>query len=102
MKREILKQYKSLCREITEISNTEWKTELLSQKLEIESFVESIPDSITRRIFRYKYYNGMSWQKIAFCVGGGNSADGVRMIHNRYLQKYEKENQKNGNGKERG
>lgn len=60
------------------------------QKQEIEAFVHSIPDSITRRIFTYRYLDGKvkpSWQWIAFKIGGGNSADSVRMAHSRYLKK---------------
>lgn len=60
------------------------------QKQAIERFIHSIPDSITRRIFTYRYIDGSvrpSWQWIAFKIGGGNSADSVRMTHNRYLKK---------------
>lgn len=68
---------------------------LLIQRLErqkrgIEYFVHNIPDSITRRIFIYRYIDGKvkpSWQWIAFKIGGGNSADSIRMIHSRYLKK---------------
>ncbi len=58
-------------------------------KQEIEDFVQRIPDSITRRIFTYRYINGKdmpSWQYIAFKIGGGNSADGVRKRAQRYLE----------------
>ena len=63
---------------------------LKRQKRRIEDFIDNIPDSETRRIFRYRYIVGKrrwSWQKITFKIGGGNTADGVRMIHNRYLEK---------------
>ena len=63
---------------------------LKRQKRRIEDFIDNIPDSETRRIFRYRYIAGKrrwSWQKIAVKIGGGNTADGVRMIHNRYLGK---------------
>ena len=60
------------------------------QKNKIKSFVDSILDSETRRIFRYRYIDGTvmpSWQWIAFQIGGGNTADGVRMKHKRFLKK---------------
>lgn len=63
---------------------------LKRQKRRIEDFIDNIPDSETRRIFRYRYIVGKrrwSWQKIAVEIGGGNTSDGVRMIHNRYLEK---------------
>lgn len=63
---------------------------LEKQKQDIETFIHNIPDSVTRRIFTYRYMDGKvrpSWQWIAFRIGGGNSADAVRMIHSRYLKK---------------
>lgn len=60
------------------------------QKNKVEDFVHSIADSQTRRIFRMRYIDGEvkpSWKWIAFRIGGGNTADGVRMTHNRYLEK---------------
>lgn len=60
------------------------------QKQTIDEFIANIPDSVTRRIFRYRYIEGKvrpSWQWIAFRIGGGNTADSVRMTHSRYLKK---------------
>ena len=69
----------------------EWAKKLAEQqKQKIELFVATISDSETRRIFRYRYIDGTvmpSWQWIAFKMGGGNSADAVRMTHNRFLKK---------------
>lgn len=62
---------------------------LEKQKKEIEDFVNDIPDSVTRRIFRYRYMDGKvrpNWQWIAVKIGGGNTADGVRKRVERYLQ----------------
>lgn len=60
------------------------------QKRRIERFISSIADSQTRRIFEHKYIKGdycPSWDAVAFAVGGGNTADGVRKIAMRYLKK---------------
>ena len=60
------------------------------QKRRIERFVSSISDSLTRRIFELRYIKGdycPSWNAVAFAVGGGNTADGVRKIATRYLKK---------------
>ena len=65
-------------------------SQLKKKKTEIEEFVDSIDDSFTRRIFEYRYIKGKvmpSWQSVAFKVGGGNTADSVRMIHNRFFYK---------------
>ncbi len=61
---------------------------LETQKEEIEDFVGAIDDGLTRQIFRYRYIDGKkksSWQQIALKLGGVNSADNIRMMHNRYL-----------------
>ena len=71
---------------------------LLIQRLErqkrgIEYFVHNIPDSITRRIFTYRYIDGKvkpSWQWIAFKIGGGNSADAVKKRVYRFLKAIDK------------
>lgn len=63
---------------------------LKRQKRRIERFVSSISDSQTRRIFELRYIKGdycPSWNAVAFAVGGGNTADGVRKIAKRYLKK---------------
>ena len=64
------------------------------QKQDIEDYIEAIPDSVTRRIFRYRYIDGKvrpSWQWIAFKIGGGNSADAMRKNVMRYLNRPKKE-----------
>lgn len=58
---------------------------LRQQKKEIEDFVYGIDDSLTRQIFEERYINGRSWKRVAIEVGGGNTADGVRMAHTRYM-----------------
>ena len=65
-------------------------SQLKQTKLDIENFIDSIDDSLTRRIFEYRYIKGNvmpSWQTVAFKVGGGNTTDSVRMIHNRFFYK---------------
>ena len=64
--------------------------ELEQQKKEVEDFVDQIEDSLTRRIFEYRYIQGdykPDWRWIAAKVQGGNTPDGVRMIHARYLKR---------------
>ena len=62
---------------------------LEGQKERIEAFIDGIPDSVTRRIFRMRHIDGNyrpAWTKIARKIGGGNTSDGVRMRHDRYLK----------------
>ncbi len=59
------------------------------QKQDIEQFIQSIPDSVTRRIFTYRYMDGTvrpSWQWIAFKIGHYDEQY-ARRKHNKYLKK---------------
>lgn len=61
---------------------------LEKQKREIEDFVHGIPDSITRRIFTYRYLDGRvkpSWQWIAFKIGVTDEST-PRKKHDNFLK----------------
>ena len=63
---------------------------LKEQKKFVDQFIDGIEDSLTRRIFEEKYIKGMyktKWTKVAMIIGGNNSPESVRKIHDRYLQK---------------
>lgn len=63
---------------------------LTKQKEEIENFIDSIEDSLIRRIFTEKYITGSckrKWIQVAMIIGGNNTADGIRKIHDRYFKK---------------
>lgn len=123
-----LKQYRSICREIEEISiklknknihtsvigsDSEFPytqhtmstdgvestrensvllrrlTALTRRRETIESFVNEIDDSLTRRIFTLRYIDGNhrpTWVKLARLMGGWNTSEAVRKRHNRYLK----------------
>lgn len=49
--------------------------------------IYAIQDTQVRLILLLRYVDGMSWRNIAARVGGGNTSDSVRMIHNRFLSK---------------
>lgn len=49
-------------------------------------YIEGIDDSLIRQILTYRYINGLSWTQVAAHIGGGNTADSVRMAHNRFFQ----------------
>ncbi len=52
-----------------------------------KDFIASIDDSLTRQVFEYRYSRCMTWQQVAYNIGGGNTNDGVRKIAERYLKK---------------
>ena len=54
----------------------------------LQAFIETIDDSQVRLIFTMRYLDNLSWHQVAWRLGG-NTADSVRMIHNRYLVRLE-------------
>lgn len=53
----------------------------------LNRYIAAIPDSHIRQIFTLRHVNGLTWRQVANQIGGGNTEDGVRMIHDRYLAK---------------
>jgi len=69
-KKNILARRKSKCEDI---------------KLDIEEFIDTIPDSLTRRVFRYRYIDNLSWTVIAMRMNKVHESY-PRKIHDRYLE----------------
>lgn len=53
----------------------------------LERYISSIDDSLLRQIFTYRFINGLPWEQVAACVGGGNTVAGVKMLCYRHLNK---------------
>ena len=58
----------------------------LYERSRLERYIASIDDSLLRQILTYRFVNGLPWEQVAACVGGNNTADGVRMMCNRYIK----------------
>lgn len=54
---------------------------------ETNKFIDGIEDSLTRQIISLKYINGLQWGQVAAEIGGNNSAESVRKISERFLEK---------------
>ena len=52
----------------------------------LERYISDIEDSYLRLAFTYRFINGLPWEQVAACIGGSNTADGVRMMCNRYIK----------------
>jgi len=61
--------------------------ELMEKREELEEYIARVPDSMMRMILTLRYVNGLSWQQVASHIGGGNTADSVRKMHDRFLAK---------------
>lgn len=61
----------------------------LYERSRLERYISSIDDSLTRQIFTYRFINGLPWEQVAACIGGGNNAGNVKMVCYRYLKQHE-------------
>lgn len=53
----------------------------------LNRYIATVEDSLMRQILSYRYVNGLNWTQVAENIGGGNTADGVRVMHNRFIGK---------------
>lgn len=49
-------------------------------------YIENIDDSLIRQIITLRHINGLTWEQVAARIGGNNTADSVRMMHDRFLR----------------
>lgn len=78
---------KEIQREKRILAEGQRMNELQSRYDAICAEIYAIKDSQVRLILLLRYVDGMSWRNIAARVGGGNTSDSVRMMHNRFLSK---------------
>ncbi len=62
-------------------------TQCLHERNRLERYIADIPDSFTRQIFTLRFVKGFTWVQVACHVGGGNTADCVRKVCARYVEK---------------
>lgn len=67
----------------------EMKDRIQAEHCEVMKFIAEIPDSLVRMIVYCRCVKLMTWRRIAFEVGGGNTENGVRMIYSRFVDKIE-------------
>lgn len=60
--------------------------EIQVQRKRVIEYIDGIEDSLTRQILFYRHVSCMEWGQVARNIGGDNTADCVRMIHNRFLK----------------
>jgi hypothetical protein len=60
--------------------------DLIELRTEIIEFVEGIDDSLLRQVIILRHVNGLTWEQVAAHIGGGNTADSVRKMHDRFLK----------------
>ena len=70
------------------------ESDLLAAVNKVDDYIESIPKSELRQIFRLYYLDDLTWAQVAFQMNARYpkkrmkyTEDGCRMKHNRYLEK---------------
>lgn len=69
-----------------------WKLEQRKARIQkrldqVEQFIYHVDDSLIRQLLIYRYMKGLKWNEIAARMGGGCTADSLRMALERFLQK---------------
>ena len=62
------------------------EAELLELVNTVEEYITGINDSKMRRILRYRYIDNLNWVQVAVRMGKKYTADGCRMLHNRFFE----------------
>ncbi len=63
------------------------KSDLQDLRAEIFAWVEGIEDSLLRQVIILRHVNGLGWRQVAREIGGGNTAESIRKLHDRYFEK---------------
>ena len=63
----------------------------IEERIRLERFIESIPDSRLRLIFTLRFERCMTWTAVAWRMGRGETIDGVKHACYRYLETSEEE-----------
>lgn len=50
------------------------------------AYITTIPDSLTRMIVYYRCVSLFGWRRVAYEIGGSNTAESVRQIYSRFMR----------------
>jgi hypothetical protein len=56
------------------------------------AYINTIPNSLTRRIFKLRYLDALSLRQVAQRIGGGNTAQNISLIISRQLAQPQQKN----------
>ena len=60
--------------------------ELQMKRKRIYDFISGLDDSFMRQVIMYRCLSLCTWEEVAAYIGGGNTADSIRMAYNRFLK----------------
>lgn len=53
----------------------------------LNRYIATVDDSLMREILTLRFVEGLSWEDVAYNIGGKNTPDSVRKACNRFIQK---------------
>lgn len=63
--------------------------ELTDLLIQAHEYIDAIDDSLIRQIITLRHVCGLTWCKVAARVGGDNTAESVRKMHDRFFERGE-------------
>jgi len=63
--------------------------ELADALIAAHEYIDAIDDSLIRQIITLRHVCGLTWGEVAARVGGGNTAESVRKMHDRFFERGE-------------
>ena len=61
----------------------------IHERARLERYIQTIPDSVTRKIFELRFVDGERWDSVAARIGKGSTAEQVRQACSRYIRQQE-------------
>lgn len=82
-------QVSSLLIEIEDLKEriSHLESECAQEKKILERYIATIEDDQTRMVFRLRFVHCMTWPQVAEAIGGRNTANSVKLICYRHLDK---------------
>jgi len=78
-----MKEYRQKCKRLQKK-----KAKAEKELVAIEEFIDGIDDSLTRRVFKMRYEDGMSWTAIALKLGKHDENYPRIAIHDKFLKNF--------------
>lgn len=81
-----LENSKQILKQINELIHTQ-ELNLILRTKQVEQFIYTINDSLTRRILSFRVLDGLTWKEISKRIGGKNTESSVKQIYHRFMGK---------------
>ncbi len=61
------------------------QAQCLAEQAKLERYIATLPDSLLRMIFTYRFINGLSWAQVSESIGMRTTEDSVKKLCYRFL-----------------